>query len=155
MAARLLPAGDAGHLDAGQRLTMTLALVVPGLVLELVDPVLRSLGVLDQLAGDGEAGQLGRVGDERVAVDEQHRGQGDGVAGRADQLLDLDHVALGDPVLLAAGLDDRVHGTRTPVSVVLDGSPRRFLPSTAWPECALRARRPGARSTPRYKSTPS
>src|SRR2546421_697878 len=100
---------------------MTLALVVPGLVLELVDPDLGALGVRDDLAGHRDLGQLGRVGDQVGTVHDQYRGQRHRVPGRGDELLDLDHVALGDLVLLAAGLDDRVHRTRTPV-LVADGS---------------------------------
>src|SRR5262249_50625883 len=107
---RLLPARDAGDLDLRQRLTMPLPLVVTGLALELVDTDLRSLDVPDQLRRDRGSGQLGRVGHQGVAVDEEHRRELDGVAGLPGRLLDLEHVALGDPVLLAAGLDDRVHG---------------------------------------------
>src|SRR5262249_60497199 len=47
---RLLPGRDAGHLDPGQRLAVTLALLVPGLVLGLVDPDLRTLRVCDDLS---------------------------------------------------------------------------------------------------------
>src|SRR4029079_12251964 len=111
----LLPGGDAGDLHLGQRLAVTLALVVAGLVLELVDPDLRTLGVRDDLSGHRSAGKLRRVGDEIFAVDKQHRRKRQGVARLARELLDLDHIALGDLVLLAAGLDDRVHRTRTPV----------------------------------------
>src|SRR5918998_505397 len=42
--------GNVGDLDAGQMLAMTLALVVTGLILELVDPDLGSLGLRDNLA---------------------------------------------------------------------------------------------------------
>src|SRR5918998_1102556 len=105
----LLPALDAGHLDAGQRLAVTLALVVAGLVLELVDPDLRTLGVLGDLAGHRYVGKLGRVGHQVVTVDEEDSGERERIAGHARELLDLDHVALGNLVLLAAGLDDRVH----------------------------------------------
>src|SRR6185312_302525 len=111
----LLPALDAGHLDLGQRLPMTLALVVTGLVLELVDPDLRALGVGDELTGDRHLGELRRVGHQVVTVDEKYRGEGHRVARLTGQLLNLDDVTLGDLVLLAAGLDDRVHRTRTPV----------------------------------------
>src|SRR5262245_60514451 len=107
---RLLPARDAGDLDLGQRLTVPLPLVVPGLALELVDADLRSLDVPDQLGRDRGSGQFGRTGYQGVAIDEEHRRELDGVAGLAGELLHLEHVALGDPVLLAAGLDDRVHG---------------------------------------------
>src|ERR687894_249586 len=44
--------GNVGDLDAGQMLAMTLALVVTGLMLELVDPDLGSLGLRDNLATD-------------------------------------------------------------------------------------------------------
>src|SRR5439155_8258523 len=47
MAGRVLSERDAGDLDAGQLLAVTLALVVAGLVLELADADLGTLGVLD------------------------------------------------------------------------------------------------------------
>src|SRR6476660_1463089 len=71
----LLPGGDAGDLHLGQRLAVTLALVVTGLVLELVDPDLRTLGVRDDLTGHRAVGKLGGVGHQVVTVDEQHRGE--------------------------------------------------------------------------------
>src|SRR6185503_12299494 len=132
--------------DLGQRLAVTLALVVAGLVLELVNPDLRTLGVGDHLGGHRDAGQLRRVGDEVVAVDQENRGQRQRVARRTGELLDLDHVALGDLVLLAAGLDDRVH--------------RRGLLSSLM-GLGLRWHRPGgaqqrgARKCAAGKSTPS
>src|SRR5690606_9110182 len=104
--------GDAGHLDAGQPLPVPLALVVAGLALELVNPDLRTLAVTHQLTGDRDAGELLGVGDHPLTVYQENRGQGHRIAGLPGELLDLDHVTLGDPVLLAAGLDDRVHGTR-------------------------------------------
>src|SRR5215813_10356709 len=100
---------------------MSLALVVTGLVLELVDPDLRALGVGDDLGGHRHLGKLRRVGHQVVTVDEQDGLQRQLVTGRTGELLDLDHVALGDLVLLAAGLDDRVHRTRTPVLLLADG----------------------------------
>src|SRR3981189_1167559 len=105
MTAPLLPAGDAGYLDLGQRLTVTLALVVAGLVLELVNPDLGTLGVGDDLAGHRDVRELRRLGHQALTVDEEHGRERDGVAGRADELLDLDHVALSDPILLAPGRD--------------------------------------------------
>src|SRR5205823_7984058 len=151
---RLLPGRDAGHLDPGQRLAVTLALVVAGLVLELVDPDLRTLGVCDDLAGHRDTRQRGGVGDDVGTVDDQYRGQRDRVAGRADELLDLDHVARGDLVLLAAGLDDRVHRRRTPVlSGWLVDHGRAALPDKALPTKG--AQQPGARSAPNAKLTSS
>src|SRR4029453_13517927 len=66
------------------------------------------------LAGHRHAGKLGRIGHQVVTVDEEDRGEGEAVAGHTRELLDLDHVALGNLVLLAAGLDDCGHRTRTP-----------------------------------------
>src|SRR6188508_1428831 len=51
---------------------------------------------------------------ETVADDQQHGHERDLVAGRAVDLLDGDHVVDGHLVLLAAGLDDRVHGRTAP-----------------------------------------
>src|SRR5262245_25682079 len=113
--ARLLPARDADDLDLRQRLTVPLPLVVAGLVLELVNPDLGALGVRHELTGHLDLSQLGRVGDQALAVDEEHGRERHPVAGATIELLDLDHIALGDLVLLAAGLDDRVHRRMTPV----------------------------------------
>src|SRR5690349_119367 len=104
----LSPLLDSGDLEHGQRLAVTLPLVVARLVLELVDADLGALGVLEHLTGDGDLGQLvGRGGDRRAADDEsdgqRYRGTGLGL-----DLLDLDHVPDGDLVLLAARLDDCV-----------------------------------------------
>src|SRR5689334_18058515 len=102
----LLYLGDSGDLDDRQLLTVALALVVTGLVLELVDADLGTLGVLEHLGGDGDLLQvLGGGGDLRAVDDERH-GKRDGVAGLELQLLDLDYVTDRDLVLLAAGLDD-------------------------------------------------
>src|SRR3978361_1273832 len=99
---------DSGDLDDRQRLTVALALVVAGLVLELVDADLRPLGLLEDLTGDGDLRQ--RVGIRRHvrAVDHQGDGQRNRRAGLGLDLLDLDYVADRDLVLLAAGLDDCV-----------------------------------------------
>src|SRR5258706_6188479 len=87
IALALLPGRDAGDLHLGQRLTVTLALVVSGLVLELVNPDLRTLGVRDELSRHRSAGKLLRVGDEIFTVDEQHRRQGQRVTGATCELL--------------------------------------------------------------------
>src|SRR5699024_1197030 len=68
------------------------------------------LGLLDDLAGDADLGQSVGIGGDRRTIDDEDRGQRHGGAGLALDLLDLDVVPFGDLVLLAAGLDDRVHG---------------------------------------------
>ena len=95
-----------------QLLTVTLALVIAGLVLELVDADLGALGVLEHLAGDRDLLQVLGVGGDLRAVDDQGDGQRDLGAGSTVELLDLDHVTDGDLVLLAAGLDDCVRRHR-------------------------------------------
>src|SRR6202165_1780451 len=97
---------DSGDLQDRQLLTVTLTLVVAGLVLELVDADLGTLGVLEHLTGDGHLGQRLGVAGDGGAVDDQGHGQRHGRAGFGVELLDLDHVPNGNLVLLAAGLDD-------------------------------------------------
>src|SRR3954469_19329035 len=109
IAVQLLLGLDVGYLDAGQLLPVTLPLVVAGLVLELVNADLRALGLPDDLADDRHLGQLGRVGRDVVAVDDEQRGERELGSRLTVELLDLDDVADGDLVLLPAGLDDRVH----------------------------------------------
>ena len=55
-------------------------------------------------------GQRVGGGDDGVAVEQQQRGEADLGVDRA-QLLDVEPLALGHAVLLAAGLDDCVHGS--------------------------------------------
>src|SRR6478752_511313 len=99
---------DSGDLEDRQLLTVTLPLVIAGLVLELVDADLGALGVLEHLAGDGDLLQvLGVTGDLRT-VDDEGDGQRDLGTGLTVEFLDLHHVTLGDLVLLATGLDDCV-----------------------------------------------
>src|SRR5215203_2817148 len=101
---------DSGDLEDRQLLTVTLPLVIAGLVLELVDADLGALGVLEHLTGHGDLLQvLGGAGDIR-AVNHEGDGQRHLRTGLDLELLDLDHVAHRDLVLLAAGLDDRVRG---------------------------------------------
>src|ERR1700738_2438687 len=108
---------DAGDLEDRQLLTVTLALVIAGLVLELVDADLGALRVLEHLTGDGDLLQvLRRAGDLRSVDDEGDR-QRDLGAGLRVELLDLDDVSDGDLVLLAAGLDDCVSRHRSSSSL--------------------------------------
>ena len=75
------PLLDSGDLEDRQLLTVTLPLVIAGLVLELVDADLGTLGVLEHLAGDGDLLQvLGGAGD-LGAVDDKGDGQRDLRAG--------------------------------------------------------------------------
>src|SRR6478609_11634635 len=62
---------DTGDLQDRQLLTVSLTLVVTGLVLELVDTDLGALGVLEHLTGDRDLGQRGSVGSHGGAVDDQ------------------------------------------------------------------------------------
>src|SRR6516165_3674851 len=102
------PLLDPGDLQDRQLLTVTLTLVVAGLVLELVDTDLGSLGVLEYLAGHRDLGQRGGVGSDGGTVDDQGDRQRHLGPRLGFELLDLDHVSDGDFVLLAAGLDDCV-----------------------------------------------
>src|SRR6476659_8058961 len=95
--------------DAGQGLTVPLPLVVAGLVLELVDVDLRALAVLEDLTGHGHLGQGRCVAGDGVTVDQEDRGEGDGVAGRAREAVDRERVAHGHLVLAATGLHHCVH----------------------------------------------
>src|SRR5207237_31316 len=119
MAAGSLLSLDAGNLDAGQPLTVTLALVVAGLVLELVDADLGALGVLHDLPGHRGLAQRVGVSRDGGAVDDQDGLKADLGTRLAVELLNLDDVSDSHLVLLAAGLDDRVH--RDGSLLLLDG----------------------------------
>src|SRR3954451_25125359 len=126
----LLSGLDAGHAERGELLTVPLALVVTGLVLELVNDDLGALAVVDHLSGD--AGRAHRRGVRRhrpTVVDEEDRGQHHGLTGRCGDAVDLQRVDDRDLVLVAAGANDRVHGTapRNSAWVTLNwqGSARR------------------------------
>ena len=89
-------------------MALTLAVALLGIVLEDAD--LLTLAVLDN--GGLHAGALHHGGAEGglLTVDDgQNLVKLHGVAGFLVQLLDVDHVALGYLVLLAAGHDNCVH----------------------------------------------
>src|SRR6201993_5079493 len=115
---------DPSDLQDRQLLTVTLTLVVAGLVLELVDTDLGTLGVLEHLTGHRNLGQRGGVGGHGGAVDDQGDRQRHLRAGLGVELLDLDDVPDRDFVLLAAGLDDCV-GRHDYVYLFFFGSFRR------------------------------
>src|ERR1044072_1306601 len=159
---QLLLGLDVGYLDAGQLLPVTLPLVVAGLVLELVDPDLGTLGLLDDLAQHRHLGQLGRVGRDVVAVDDEQRGERELGPRLTVELLDLDDVADGDLVLLAAGLDDRVHGDGTLLLLGLEtegcacGRPRpRVGPPNGGPTYRVRARRNEGQTGVSHRAPPT
>src|SRR6478672_1015259 len=86
---------DAGDLDAGQIGAETLALLVPGLVLELLDDDLRAAEIAEHLGGHGDLRQLLRVGGDRVTVDVQNGGELDGaILARLDSIEDDDRADL-------------------------------------------------------------
>ena len=89
-------------------MALTLAVTLLGVVLEDAD--LLALAVLDDLALHRGALHHGSAEGGLVAVqDGQDLVKLHGVAGFLVQLLNVDHVALGHLVLLAAGHDDCVH----------------------------------------------
>src|SRR3954447_24530498 len=102
------PSGrDVGDLDLGVLLAVTLALLVAGLVLVLLDHDLGTLGGAEHL--DRHPGLVEPGGGDRVAVDRHHDRQGEGLAHGDVGLVDLDDVADGNLLLLAACAHDRVH----------------------------------------------
>src|SRR5690242_3406756 len=88
---------------------MTLALVVAGLVPELVYPDFGSLNLRDDPAAHRGRTESRRVGGHRGAVNQQHRREADFGPGLARQSFHLEDVPHGDLVLLAARFHDRVH----------------------------------------------
>ena len=64
---------NAGDLDAGELLAVALALLVPGLVLELLDDDFRASEVADDLCGHLYLRESRRIMRDGVAVDQQYR----------------------------------------------------------------------------------
>src|SRR5699024_7865818 len=128
--------------DAGQSLPMTLPLMVTGLVLELVDADLRTLGLLDDLPGYRDLRQRIGARSDIVAIDYESCGKGVLGARLAVELLDLNDVADGHLVLLAAGLHDGVrrHGSLLLTRQCLRGSRDQHPPD---PDRATTARPSG------------
>ena len=84
----------------------------------------------DDLAGNRSAGDH-RAADGKavVAANHEHVAEGDRFAGGTGQLLDLDHIGRGDPVLLPAGLDDCEHDVASSLPVrppKIGVNPRNF-----------------------------
>src|SRR5205085_10328748 len=89
----------------------TLALLVAGLVLVLLDDDLRALGRAEDLDRHGGLVQAG--GGDLLAVDDHDDGQLEGSADGLVGLVDLDDIADSNLLLLAATTHDRVHGGLT------------------------------------------
>src|SRR5262245_53428867 len=110
MVGRLSSALDAGDLHRRERLAMTLLTMVVLAAPELEDddllaPILRSDFRLDLCPGHERRPDLHRV----ACANEKDFAERDRVADVAGELLDPELVAGGDPVLLAARFDYRVH----------------------------------------------
>src|SRR5699024_3726737 len=100
---------DVGDLQLGQRLAVTLAAPVAGLVLGPGDRDLRALRGSDDLGADIGGGELVGVAGHGGPVDEQDRPQVDAVTGLALDRVDEDGVADGNLLLAATRANDRVH----------------------------------------------
>src|SRR5207248_7288236 len=101
---------DLGDLQHGLVLAMAVLapVILPPLFLENDDLVGAAL--LDQGGADRSAIKQRRAGRDLSAVaDHQHLAELDRSAGFAGELLDGDHIVLGDRVLLAAGADHCKH----------------------------------------------
>src|SRR3954452_24104333 len=99
---------DLGHPDARELLAVTGAAAVAALRLELVDAQLGAAQVLDDLGGHRDLAQL--VAEQGLVPGKEEGLEVELGAGVARQPLDEQGLALLDAVLLATGLDDRVHG---------------------------------------------
>src|SRR5215207_5614291 len=138
---------DARDLDSREVLAVAVAALVAALGLELHDAQLRPALVRDDLRLDLHLREVVTVDDLVVAAVEQ-RHERDARALVDGQLLHEEVLALFDPVLLAAGLHDRVHG---------DGVSRQSsVVPAAVPALARERRRPPLRPRRRAAdSTPS
>src|SRR6478609_8411212 len=139
--------GDVGDLDLGVLLAVTLALLVAGLVLVLLDDDLRALGAAGDLDGHARLVEAGRG--DLVAVDDHHHRKGEGVTGGSHRV-DLDDVAHGNLLLLAATAHDCVHGeslSSIRTTGLRTGALRTTPPGTSGEYAAWRARRDGVSNT--------
>src|SRR5215472_1808092 len=106
---------DPGDADRGHDLAMPAmpAVVLPALELDHED--LAALFLRDHLARDLRGCQRLRLhGDLAVVFDQEHLGELHGGAGLFAEPLDFDHLARGDPVLLAARRDNGFHSPQLP-----------------------------------------
>src|SRR5512138_407498 len=107
---------DSGDAHVGVELTVRALPLVVLAAAELDDDLLVALAVLGNDARNLAAGQQRRADlDVGALADEQDLVELDGGAGFGRQLLDANHVAFGDAILLAARRNDRVHVLLQPV----------------------------------------
>ena len=100
---------DAGDLDLGQFLAVTLALLVACLVLELLDDNLRTTQVLEDFSRNSYLGQVSGGGGDLVTINQEQCGQLDGAAGSTGDAVQGNEVSNGNLLLAAACADNRVH----------------------------------------------
>src|SRR5690625_269591 len=102
--------GDVSDADARQLLTMAHGTTVVLATLLLEDDDLLVAGLLDDLRAYHGAGHGRRAdGHPIVAADQQHLFKLQAGPSLSGQALDLEHLVLGDPIMLAAGFDHCVH----------------------------------------------
>src|SRR5215472_6342052 len=114
---------DLGNPQHGLLLPMPLLapIIVPPLLLK--DDDFGRPGLLDDRSGDRRSGQnWGSRRDLGPVADHQHLAELDHGAWFAGELLDRNHIVLGDLVLLAAGPDYREHHTADMVSRAPDAT---------------------------------
>src|SRR6476469_6651083 len=124
---------DTGDLDLGQFLTVTLALLVTGLVLELLDDDLRTTEVLEDLSRNSYLGQVRSCGGDLVTVHQEQRGQLNGAASSTGDAVQGNEVSNGNLLLAAACADNRVHHLGTHFSRRLLLNLRAEPGSGNWP----------------------
>ena len=100
---------DTSDLDLGQFLTVTLALLVAGLVLELLDDNLRSTKILDDLGSDGDLCEVLRCGGDLGAVYQKEGGELERASSLTGDAVKGNEVSYRNLFLAAACADNRVH----------------------------------------------
>src|ERR1700722_17248609 len=101
---------DFRDLDLGERLAMTVEFADALFRLIAEDENLLVLGLAQHRSGDAGAAHGRRSDAHALAAARQHDSvEGDVRSGLAGQQVATNDVAFGDLILLAAGLDDRVH----------------------------------------------
>ena len=101
---QLVQTGDRLAMPAQPAIGLPLALLEDDdlVVLLLLQHLGRDLGAGDERRADQRA---------RALVEREHLAELDVGASFGDELLDGDHVVLGNAILLSAGADDGIHGT--------------------------------------------
>src|SRR5680860_44823 len=150
---------DVGDFDLGVLLAVTLAHLVTGLVLELLDHDLGALGGTEDLDGHTRLVQAGRG--DLVAVDDHDHRKGQRLTDAGLDLVDLDDIAHSNLLLLAASAHNCVHGaltllgssTQWLVSVCFGAPATSSWDCSSWAGRAIRADGWVCVSTPRRNFT--